>query len=123
MSKIYSSPKLIRIAEEKNFIFTRILFHFRDLFKTLSKTYFIFMRSRKGVFSFLRKHIIFHFSRTYIKKKKKKYEKNIPFRSNNKFFSAKFFIDLSRFDREIERKDLERKKERIYNLIARTRSR
>lgn len=81
------------------------------------------MRSRKGVFSFLRKHFIFSFfTNTY--KEKKKYEKNIPFRNNNnKFFSAKFFIDLSRFDREIERKDLERKKERIYNLIARTRSR
>lgn len=70
------------------------------------------MRSRKGVFSFLRKHFIFSFfTNTYIKKKKKKDTKNIPFRNNNnKFFSAKFFIDLSRFDREIERKDLERKK-------------
>lgn len=85
------------MAEEKNFIFTRILFHFRDLFKTLSKTYFIFMRSRKGVFSFLRKHIIFHFSRTHIKKKKKD-TKNIPFRNNNnKFFppnSSSIYHDL-----------------------------
>lgn len=75
MSKIYSSPKLIRMAEEKNFIFTRILFHFRDLFKTLSKTYFIFMRSRKGVFSLLRKHFIFSFFTNTYKEKKKRYEK------------------------------------------------